>query len=72
MGGAIATGLAWGAAFAVGREIWDDIDYFNWGHGDIDVDVDRNMISTATDINRGKKWEHNSYHRRGVNTTTTR
>ena len=25
VGGAIATGLAWGAAYAVGREIWNDI-----------------------------------------------
>ena len=63
VGGAIATGLAWGAAYAVGREIWDDID---WNHGDIDVDIDRNIdIDRNVDIDR-KKWEHNSYHRRGV------
>ena len=40
VGGAIATGLAWGAAYAVGREIWDD---FDWRHGNIDVDIDRNV-----------------------------
>jgi hypothetical protein len=66
VGGAIATGLAWGAAFAIGNEIWDDHDYFNWGHGDIDVDIDRNVNIDRGDINVGK-WEHNSYHRRGVN-----
>jgi hypothetical protein len=63
VGGAIATGLAWGAAYAVGREIWNDID---WNHGDIDIDVDRNIdIDRNVDIDR-KKWEHDSHHRRGV------
>ena len=63
VGGAIATGLAWGAAYAVGREIWNDID---WNHGDINIDVDRNIdIDRNVDIDR-KKWEHDSHHRRGV------
>jgi Protein of unknown function (DUF3300)/Chaperone of endosialidase len=63
VGGAIATGLAWGAAYAVGREIWDDID---WNRGDINIDVDRNIdIDRNVDIDR-KKWEHDSQHRRGV------
>jgi hypothetical protein len=65
VGGAIASGLAWGAAFAIGNEIWDNHDYFNWGHGDIDVDIDRNVNIDRNNINVGK-WEHNSYHRRGV------
>jgi hypothetical protein len=65
VGGAIATGLAWGAAFAIGHEIWDD---FDWDRGDINVDIDRNR---NRNINRNvernfSKWEHNSYHRRGV------
>ena len=65
VGGAIATGLAWGAAYAVGREIWDDID---WNRGDINIDVDRNIdIDRNVDIDRNfNKWEHNSHHRRGV------
>ena len=46
VGGAIATGLAWGAAYAIGREIWDDID---WRHGDIDIDIDRNVESSNVD-----------------------
>jgi hypothetical protein len=60
-GGAIARGLAWGAAFAVGNEIWDNID---WDRGDINVNVDRN-VNRNVDRNF-QKWEHNSYHRRGV------
>jgi uncharacterized protein DUF3300/endosialidase-like protein len=65
VGGAIATGLAWGAAYAIGNEIWDD---FDWRHGNIDVDIDRNIdIDRNVDIDRNfTKWEHNSYHRRGV------
>jgi Protein of unknown function (DUF3300) len=65
LGGAIASGIAWGAAIAIGNEIWDDHDYFNWGHGDINVDIDRNVNIDRNNINVGK-WEHNSYHRRGV------
>jgi hypothetical protein len=60
-GGAIARGLAWGAAFAIGNEIWDNID---WNRGDINVNVDRN-VNRNVDRNF-QKWEHNSYHRRGV------
>src|SRR5262245_24048919 len=63
-GGAIATGIAWGAAFAIGNEIWDND--FDWGHGDINLDIDRNVNIDRNNINAGK-WEHNSYHRRGVN-----
>ena len=63
MGGAIATGLAWGAAYAIGREIWDDID---WNRGDINIDVDRNIdIDRNVNVDR-KSWQHDSSHRRGV------
>ena len=65
VGGAIATGLAWGAAYAWGNEIWDDID---WNHGDInidsDIDIDRN-VDRNRNVDR-KRWEHDSTHRRGV------
>lgn len=67
VGGAIATGVAWGVGYAVGREIWDD---FDWGHGDIKVNVDRNVNINRGDVNFNK-WEHNSYHRRGVNYQNT-
>ncbi len=58
-GGAIARGLAWGAAFAVGHQIWDN---FDWRNGNINVDVNRN-VNVERNFN---KWEHNSYHRKGV------
>ena len=61
VGGAIASGLAWGAAFAIGHEIWDD---FDWNRGDINVDIDRNVNRNVD--RSSQKWEHNSYHRRGV------
>jgi hypothetical protein len=64
VGGAIATGLAWGAAYAVGREIWSD--NIDWNGGDINIDVDRNIdIDRNVDIDRNK-WQHDSHHRRGV------
>ena len=61
VGGAIVSGLAWGAAFAIGHEIWDD---FDWNRGDINVDIDRNVNRNVD--RSSQKWEHNSYHRRGV------
>ena len=69
VGGAIATGLAWGAAFAIGHEIWDN---FDWDRGNINVNIDRNVNRNIDrNVNRNvdrnfQKWEHNSYHRRGV------
>ena len=62
VGGAIASGIAWGAGFAIGNAIWDD---FDWGHGNINVDIDRNVNINRNDVHLSK-WEHNSYHRRGV------
>ena len=72
VGGAIATGLAWGTAYAVGREIWND--NIDWNGGDINIDVDRNTnidrnVDRNTNIDRNvdrKKWQHDSNHRRGV------
>ncbi len=65
VGGALVSGIAWGAGFAIGNAIWDnDCD---WGHGNIRVDIDRNV---NIDVNRNNvnvgNWQHNSYHRRGV------
>ena len=54
VGGAIATGVAWGVAYAIAREIRDDD--IDWYRGDINLDINRDF----------KKWEHDSYHRRGV------
>jgi hypothetical protein len=40
VGGAIATGIAWGAGFAIGNAIWDG---FDWGHGNIRVDINKTV-----------------------------
>jgi hypothetical protein len=66
VGGALARGLAWGAGFAIGNAVWDN---FNWGRGNINVNVDRD-VNINRNINRNdvkfSNWQHNSYHRRGV------
>ena len=65
-GGALARGLAWGAGFAIGNAVWDN---FDWGRGNINVDVDRD-VNINRNINRNdvkfSNWQHNSQHRRGV------
>lgn len=67
VGGALARGIAWGVGFAIGNAIWDN---FDWRNGNINVDVNKNVNInrnvTRNDIKTGK-WQHNSYHRRGVN-----
>ena len=66
VGGAIASGIAWGAGFAIGNAIWDG---FDWHDHDIRVDIDKNVnINKNVDRNNVKSgnWEHNSYHRKGV------
>jgi hypothetical protein len=71
VGGAIASGIAWGAGFAIGNAIWDG---FDWNHGNIHVDIDKN-VNINKHVNRNDvrtgNWEHNSYHRRGVNYSNT-
>jgi hypothetical protein len=71
VGGAIASGIAWGAGFAIGNAIWDG---FDWNHHDIHVDIDKN-VNINKHVNRNNvkigNWEHNSYHRRGVNYSNT-
>jgi Protein of unknown function (DUF3300) len=66
VGGAIASGIAWGAGFAIGNAIWDG---FDWGHGNIRVDIDKtvniNKHVDRHDVKRGD-WHHDSHHRRGV------
>jgi len=66
VGGALATGIAWGAAYAIGNAVWDNVD---WGHGNINVDVDKNFnFDRHVDRNnvRVEHWQHNAEHRRGV------
>jgi hypothetical protein len=69
-------GYAPGAAFfsfsagvIVGGALWGG---FNWGHSDIDVNVNRyNNFNRNTNVNANRsnvsnRWEHNSTHRQGV------
>jgi len=69
-GGAL---LSFGIGVAVGGALWGDLD---WGHGDIDIDVNRyNDFNRNTNrernvnrenIGRDGKWQHNAANRDGV------
>lgn len=61
-GGAL---LSFGIGMAVGGALWGD---FNWGHGDIDIDVDRyNNFNGDRQIDRSNRtWNHNAANRDGV------
>ena len=61
VGGALARGIAWSAGFAIGNAIWGN--GFNWRNNNIHVNANRNVNIN----NRNVNWQHNSYHRRGVN-----
>jgi hypothetical protein len=68
VGGAIATGIAWSAGFAIGNAIWGD--GFDWRHNDIRVNVNRNVNINNKNVNV-TNWQHNSVHRRGVSYNNT-
>jgi len=62
-GGAL---LSFGIGMAVGGALWGDL---NWGHGDIDIDVDRyNNFNSNRQINRdgNNTWRHDAANRDGV------
>ena len=64
-GRALAAGIAFGAAIAVGHRIWGNCD---WGRRNINV-ANRNVNINNFDrnnINSFNKWEHNADHRHGV------
>jgi len=67
-GGALATGLAWSAGFAIGNAIWGD--GFDWRGDNIRVNANRNVNINNNNVNVSN-WQHNSYHRRGVNYNNT-
>jgi hypothetical protein len=67
-GGAIASGIAWSAGFAIGNAIWGD--GFDWRDNNIRVNVNRNVNINNRNVN-ASNWQHNSYHRRGVNYKNT-
>jgi hypothetical protein len=77
-GAAFASGLAWGAGFAISAAVWDNA--FDWGGGDLNVNVDRNNFTNidnsrinnretnrANNRTNNQRWEHNSANRRGSN-----
>ena len=61
----LASGIAFGAAVAVGHAIWGNCD---WGRRNINVVANRPV--NINNINRGdlkySKWQHNADHRHGV------
>lgn len=64
-GTAIATGIGFAAGVAIIDSLWGDC---NWGHGDIDIDVNRyNNINDnrRLDVNQNT-WKHNAVNRDGV------
>jgi hypothetical protein len=67
MGGALATGLMFGAGIAITSSLWGGC---NWGHGDVTINANRyNNINTGNNrINGGgnQNWNHNANNRRGT------
>lgn len=65
LGSALAAGLAFGVGVAIIDSLWGDCD---WGHHDIDIDVDRyNNLNVNRQLNaQQNKWQHNSLNRDGV------
>lgn len=55
-------GLAFATGIFVGAAIWGNC---NWGHGDVDVNVNRYNNFNRSNISN-KNWNHNVDHRRGV------
>ncbi len=66
-GGALATGFAWGLGIAAGAAL---IGGANWGHGDVDINVNRatniDRNYSRNNVNAGNKWQHNPQHRGNV------
>jgi uncharacterized membrane protein YgcG len=61
------SGFAWGLGFVTAGAIFSNC---NWGHSDIDIDVDRavniDRNFNRNNVNGGNKWQHNPQHRGGV------
>ena len=63
VGGAIARGLAWGAGFAIGNAIWDNVD---WGRGNINVDIDKDVKHQSKD-----QWQRREVFKLGTQFTSS-
>jgi uncharacterized membrane protein YgcG len=61
------SGFAWGLGFVAAGAIFSNC---NWGHQDIDIDIDRAVNIdhnfNRNNVNPGNKWQHNPQHRGGV------
>lgn len=70
-GSAFASGVAFGIGVGFTAAVWSNC---NWGHGDVDIDVNRyNNVNVNNKIDRSntnfqnnKKFEHNAANRRGT------
>ena len=66
-GSAFVSGLAWGVGFAAAGAMFGG---WNWGHGDVNVNVNRatniDRNYTRNNINAGNNWQHNPQHRGNV------
>ncbi len=66
-GQALAAGLAFGVGIAVTGALWGG---FNWGHGDVNVNVNRynsvNNVNNRMSGNGNQRWNHNPDNRRGT------
>jgi hypothetical protein len=63
-GSAFVSGLAWGVGFAAAGAMFGG---WNWGHGDVNVNVNRatniDRNYSRNNINAGNNWQHNPQHR---------
>ncbi|MDD0843948.1 DUF3300 domain-containing protein [Pseudomonas sp. Gutcm_11s] len=64
-GSAVVAGIGFAAGVAIVDSLWGDC---NWGHGDIDIDVNRyNNINDNRQLNVNQNtWKHNAANRDGV------
>jgi hypothetical protein len=58
----LVSGFFWGVGIAAGAALWGGV---NWGHGDINIDIDRHNNFNRTNISN-KNWQHNASHRGSV------
>jgi hypothetical protein len=62
-GAALATGIAFGIGVGIVNSVWGGC---NWGHGDVDINVNKyNNINRNNQITNNK-FQHNSANRKGV------
>ncbi|WP_310446636.1 DUF3300 domain-containing protein [Thiobacillus sp.] len=67
-GGAFVAGVFWGAAVVgISNGLWGGC---NWGHGDVDINVNRynniNVNNKLNNVSGNTNWNHNAANRKGV------